>query len=343
MTRVSDRKPYFFMYADDFISGVLGMPDVDVGVYIKLLCLAWSKDGVSDMEAQSVTRDDSAISRVLNGKFERHSDGRWRNKKQEQVRAYAEAKSKAGQSGGAPDGNDNAKKQTENKQNSNQKTSKHTNEKQTPNPYPEPYPESREPEPNPVSPQTPQGVSCDEFVDRWNNFVAKRPKLKAVRKATGKRREKIKARLKDPGWFDDFREGILSLPLPGDGWQPDLDWLVRNDHNIYLLLEGAFDWRGKDDPAAQRLAARRRQEAYERRQQEEAIHKQQLESEKSGTHKAINATLNRATGEPQGTGAGSLLFGLEGDSCANGAGRSSRHPRGVTERSGRQEQEGVAK
>lgn len=174
------------------------------------------------------------------------------------------------------------------------------------------------------------GVAVQEFFDRWNRFAAKRPKLAECRKLSKPRRDKIAARLKDAGWFSDFCEAILNLPLGGDGWQPTLDWLIRNDHNIYLLMEGAFDWRHKDDPAATRLAQQRRKEAFKQREAFEAAEKAKRHSERPGTQKAIGDILPLPTGEQQETGGGSLLFGLENDSSASGAEPSSRQLSGKT-------------
>lgn len=85
---MAERKPYFFLYADDFLSGVLGMPDGHVGVYMKLLCMCWSKGGITLQEAISVSRDDAAIEAVLESKFYLDEGGKFRNRKLEKVRQF---------------------------------------------------------------------------------------------------------------------------------------------------------------------------------------------------------------------------------------------------------------
>ena len=141
-----------------------------------------------------------------------------------------------------------------------------------------------------------------------NSFAADRLKLATCRKLTAARRDKIKSRLRAAGWFDDFREAVQSLPLGGDGWQPTLDWLVRNDHNIYLLLEGSFDWRTRGDPAAERLAKQKRKNAYDERQREEQWKKQQRDND-AGRKNAISDICNQATGNADDSDEASLLFG----------------------------------
>lgn len=46
------KPPAFQFYADDFLSGTADMTAEEVGVYIRLLCHAWSKDGLEDNEAR---------------------------------------------------------------------------------------------------------------------------------------------------------------------------------------------------------------------------------------------------------------------------------------------------
>lgn len=180
-------------------------------------------------------------------------------------------------------------------------------------------PSQANPEETPSSAASTPPVSVDEFFERWNRFAAKNPKLTACRKLTEKRRNKIRTRLKEPDWFDDFKEAVASLPLGGDGWQPTLDWLVENSHNAYRLLEGDFDWRNRDDPAAIRLAEQRRKNAYREREEFERCKKQRLKELSSATHKIIE-NISPATGGLSGETSGvSLLFGEENDSSVSGA------------------------
>jgi len=162
-------------------------------------------------------------------------------------------------------------------------------------------------------------VSVDDFFSRWNRFAEKTPKIKSCRKLTTERRRKITTRLKEPSWFEDFREAVASLPLGGDGWQPTLDWLIENGHNAYRLLEGDFDWRSKDDPAAIRLAQTRRTNALREREEFEKRKKEELKSESSKTHRIIESISQVKNGSDDETHGESLLFGKENDLSASGA------------------------
>ena len=90
-------------------------------------------------------------------------------------------------------------------------------------------------------------LTPEEFVEKWNSFAAKKG-IPTARRLTDARRKKIKTRLGQNGWLEEFREALGKLPLPGDGWQPDLDWFIRNDSNANAIVEGRFDWRGGPKP-----------------------------------------------------------------------------------------------
>jgi hypothetical protein len=161
------------------------------------------------------------------------------------------------------------------------------------------------------TPKPPKGdlIPCQEFFDRWNKFVKNKPKLKACRKLTDKRRKCILARLKQGDWFKDFLEAVQTLPLSGDGWQPDLDWLIRNEHNVYRLLEGAFDWRTKDDPALQKLESDKRKRAAKEREVEAEQLKSQDRIEAPKLRNAIESILPPKDGNGDEKLDSSLLFG----------------------------------
>lgn len=67
-------------------------------------------------------------------------------------------------------------------------------------------------------------------------------------KLTSERTSKLRTRLRDRSWARSLALARDKLPVPGDGWQPDIDWLIANDSNVVKLLEGKYDWRGKTDP-----------------------------------------------------------------------------------------------
>jgi len=93
-------------------------------------------------------------------------------------------------------------------------------------------------------------ISTREFFDRWNTFAGKKH-LAVARRLTDKRKAKIKTRLHDDGWLEDFLEACERLPIAGDGWQPDLDWVIENDTNVSKILEGKYDWRAGGTAAPQ--------------------------------------------------------------------------------------------
>lgn len=89
-------------------------------------------------------------------------------------------------------------------------------------------------------------ITPREFFNRWNSF-ASRKSLASAQRLTDGRQAKIKSRINQDGWFEDFLAACDKLPIPGDGWQPDIDWMVANDSNVAKILEGKYDWRGKDN------------------------------------------------------------------------------------------------
>lgn len=93
-------------------------------------------------------------------------------------------------------------------------------------------------------------ISVDDFFARWNAF-AERKGLSKVLVLNDDRKAKIRTRLKGGKWWNRFLAACEKLPLPGDGWQPDLDWIVENESNVERIIEGKYDWRatvGKIDP-----------------------------------------------------------------------------------------------
>lgn len=58
---------------------------------------------------------------------------------------------------------------------------------------------------------------------------------------------KIRTRLHDRAWLGHYHEALAKLPIPGDGWQPDFEWLIRNGGNVQKILSGTYDWRATRD------------------------------------------------------------------------------------------------
>lgn len=101
-------------------------------------------------------------------------------------------------------------------------------------------------QPNPTKPNETYSVAITprDIFSQWN-AVASTKGLTTHRRLTEARISKIKARLKQPEWVDDFTAASEKLPIPGDGWQPDLEWMIANDTNVSKILEGKYDWRGE--------------------------------------------------------------------------------------------------
>jgi uncharacterized protein YdaU (DUF1376 family) len=81
--------PAFQFYPQDFLVGTADMSPEEVGVYIRLLCYQWSKDGLPNDQAKCAAMagcHGNAIASVWH-KFGICQDGRMRNSRLEEVRA----------------------------------------------------------------------------------------------------------------------------------------------------------------------------------------------------------------------------------------------------------------
>ena len=164
--------------------------------------------------------------------------------------------------------------------------------------------------------------SAQEFFDRWNAFAKTKPALKTATKLTEARRSKINTRLKDLDWWISFLAAVQLLPLVGEGWQPDLNWMIANADNVYLILEGKYDWRS-DSQSSRKLRERREKVAADFREQRLQEHKEQCKKESAGTRKAIDDILSPSNGNNGEPKESSLLFGSDDDSSASGADHQS--------------------
>lgn len=87
--------------------------------------------------------------------------------------------------------------------------------------------------------------TVDDVVDAWNAAARRHAVIPTVRKLTPSRRRKLLVRLRNPDW--PWREAIAKLPVPNDkkfDWQPDFDWILKNDENAEKLAGGSYDRRG---------------------------------------------------------------------------------------------------
>ena len=91
------------------------------------------------------------------------------------------------------------------------------------------------------------------FIALWEQ---KCPNLPTVRKMTAKRREKIRARLRDEPdlsvWAEVFTKisasGFCNGTLSG-GWRASFDWITANAENYVKVLEGNYDRTSKQQGA----------------------------------------------------------------------------------------------
>lgn len=94
------KAPAFQLYADDFLAGTIDMSAEEAGVYIRLLCMQWTRGVVTERAAKSTGGSSDAISYVLSAKFEQSSDG-FRNRRLEEVRRLSEVRAEAASKGGS--------------------------------------------------------------------------------------------------------------------------------------------------------------------------------------------------------------------------------------------------
>ncbi len=99
--------PAFQFYPDDFLGGTIHFTDAEVGLYIRLLCVQWSKGKLpcENHMLSSYGKGHTKVDRVLE-KFEVCGDGFLRNKRMEQERKkqekYRKSRSDNGKQGGRP-------------------------------------------------------------------------------------------------------------------------------------------------------------------------------------------------------------------------------------------------
>lgn len=325
------KSPAFSFYPDSWFGGTLLMTAEQKAAYIDLLSAQWVNGSLTRQQAHLVCRGvpDHVVDFVLDSKFTDVGNGLFKNERLEQERGKQQARKAAGSKGG----HEKHKKKSESpKQIASEPDSKTPSKDVSKKLHSDSdsvsdsvlVSETDSDSKNKTSSlSTGSTVSVDEFFERWNRFAAKTAKMTQCRKLTTERRRKISIRLKENGWFEDFREAVLSLPLGGDGWQPTLDWLIENGHNAYRLLEGDFDWRNRDDPAAIRLAEQRRKNAYEERLEREKCQKQQTKAASSGLHKVIENILPQTSGRHEAASDESLLFGRDESLSVSGASTNS--------------------
>lgn len=101
------KSPAFRFYVDDFLGGTMHFTDAEVGLYVRLLCLQWSKGCLSDddTELSSYGKGGTPLARIR-AKFVKGSDGMLRNDRMEIERRkqldYRDKQVENGRMGGRP-------------------------------------------------------------------------------------------------------------------------------------------------------------------------------------------------------------------------------------------------
>lgn len=101
--------------------------------------------------------------------------------------------------------------------------------------------------------QKADGSKISAFVQLWNNSC---PNLPCVKKLTAKRRDKIRARLKDEPELEVWEEVFLKIQASAfcngtasGGWCASFDWITANAENYVKVLEGNYDRTSKQQGA----------------------------------------------------------------------------------------------
>ena len=268
------RLPYFAFWADDFIAGTLGMPDAEVGVYIKLLAGAWAKDGISDAEARSVSRDDRVIDNVLRDKFTECEDGRFRNEKLESVRDTQAKRQQSGSKGGSKTA---SKPQANGVANDAAKV-KHHNQIQThiQSTYPEPNPNPKKDSNGGTSTAAASPLAREWFDEFWEVVHLKKGKDAAF-KAFGRA---VKRKATDSGQTQRSAASWIVRAMTEFAASPEADPPDRTPiHPATWLNQGRFDddrstWHRRAGPTQQSDKTERNAAkllAYEQRKNREVI------------------------------------------------------------------------
>jgi len=217
---IESKDPAFLLYSSDFLTGVAGFTDDEVGKYIKLLCLQHQKGCLSEKTIRLFLRVSSLeeISDVLE-KFKTDENGNFYNVRLEKEiikRAkHLKHQSINGKKGGAPKGNQNARKQPENKPKTTQD------------------PEKKQPENKPLENED---VIEDEDINKneIRNVIIEYLNGKAgtnYKPTSTKTNEHINARLAEGFTLDDFKSVIDNKVA---------DWLENPEMSKYLRPETLF-------------------------------------------------------------------------------------------------------
>jgi uncharacterized protein YdaU (DUF1376 family) len=222
---------------------------IEKGVYIELLADQWCNGPFSLEMAFRVCpeAERGVVEYVVRSKFVQGDDGNWFNNRLEQERISQEERRKVqaenGKKGGRPKANENPKEThrfnlaLQNGKPNGSQVASQSEAKINPSVSVSVSVSDSVSDAVSVSPKA-VDTDADAVVDAWNKSSASAK----VKKLTGDRATRLRARLRDPDW--PWREAIAKLPIPNTekfDWQPDFDWLIANDRNAYSLAEGKYD------------------------------------------------------------------------------------------------------
>ena len=114
--------PAFQFYAEDFYAGTIMLNCEELGAYIRLLCIQWTKGQVpTDMDRlRRITGTSDEVIKSVLAEYFKHRGRSWQNERLEEVRRIQQERSKAGSKGGSKT---QANRQANGKANSNPSTS----------------------------------------------------------------------------------------------------------------------------------------------------------------------------------------------------------------------------
>lgn len=98
-----------------------------------------------------------------------------------------------------------------------------------------------------------------EVVEAWNAV----PEFQSVRNLSDGRKKALKARMSEPFFRENWREGIARIAksdfckgINGSGWKADIDFFLRPD-SLSKIMEGKYDSRSPHSAASARQQAKR--------------------------------------------------------------------------------------
>lgn len=215
--------PAFQFYADDFLAGTLGMTAEEVGCYIRLLCVQWSKGELPDDPEMLKRYGGAMASPYVLSKFKKVGtvlkNLRLEEEREKQA-AYRKNRSESGTSGAI------------------KRWRSHGTAIQ--------QPMAKDSSPSPSSSSTP---TIREVFDAWNSEAS----LCKCLLVSDKRRMKLQRRLKDGFFTENWRRAITltakSAFCCGDndrGWKATFDWFIQPD-TCAKIIEGVYNNRSNSN------------------------------------------------------------------------------------------------